>query len=103
MAGVGRLAYSSRYRPTALPVTLSYITHKIDGGSIVLGTCDPALFDEDLRIGITQAGYQRAAGPAGAPRQILHRARSAPGGLGRGQLRPVSIQRQPTPLPSPSA
>ena len=32
--GVGRLAYTSRYGPTALPVA-----YKIDGGSIVLGTC----------------------------------------------------------------
>ena len=47
------LAYTSRYGPTALPVT-----YKIDGRSIVLGTWDPALFDEDLRTGITQAEYQ---------------------------------------------
>ena len=51
--GVGRLAYTSRYGPTALPVA-----YKIDGGSIVLGTWDPALFDEDLRTGIAQAEYQ---------------------------------------------
>ena len=51
--GLGRLAYNSRYGPTALPVA-----YKIDGGSIVLGTWDPALFDEDLRTGITQAEYQ---------------------------------------------
>jgi WD40 repeat protein len=51
--GLGRLAYTSRYGPTALPVA-----YKIDGGSIVLGTWDPALFDEDLRTGIRQAEYQ---------------------------------------------
>ena len=51
--GVGRLVYTSRYGPTALPVA-----YKIDGGSIVLGTWDPALFDEDLRTGIAQAEYQ---------------------------------------------
>ena len=51
--GLGRLAYTSRYGPTALPVA-----YKIDGGSIVLGTWDPALFDEDLRTGIAQAEYQ---------------------------------------------
>ena len=53
--GIGRLAYTSRYGPTALPVM-----YKIDGGSIVLGTWDPALFDEDLRTGIAQAEYQVA-------------------------------------------
>jgi hypothetical protein len=96
--GVGRLACTSRNGPTALPVT-----YKIDGGSIFLGTWDPALFDEDLRTGITQAEYQRSAGPAGAPRQILHRARPAPGWPWPRSAAPVSIQRQPTPLPSPSA
>ena len=52
-AGLGRLVYTSRYGPTALPVA-----YKIDAGSIVLGTWDPALFDEDLRTGIAQAEYQ---------------------------------------------
>ena len=42
--GVGRLAYNSRYGPTALPTV-----YRIDGESVVLGTWDPALFDEDLR------------------------------------------------------
>jgi nitroimidazol reductase NimA-like FMN-containing flavoprotein (pyridoxamine 5'-phosphate oxidase superfamily) len=51
--GVGRLVYSSRYGPTALP-----IVYKMDGESIVLGTWDPALFDEDLRTGIAYAEYQ---------------------------------------------
>jgi nitroimidazol reductase NimA-like FMN-containing flavoprotein (pyridoxamine 5'-phosphate oxidase superfamily) len=51
--GVGRLVYSSRYGPTALPVA-----YKIDAGSMVLGTWDPDLFDEDLRTGIAQAEYQ---------------------------------------------
>jgi nitroimidazol reductase NimA-like FMN-containing flavoprotein (pyridoxamine 5'-phosphate oxidase superfamily) len=50
--GVGRLVYNSRYGPTALPTT-----YKIDGESIVLGTWDPALFDEDLRTGIEHAEY----------------------------------------------
>jgi Pyridoxamine 5'-phosphate oxidase len=53
--GMGRLAYTSRYGPTALPVM-----YKIDGGSIVLGTWDPVLFDEDLRTGIAHAEYQVA-------------------------------------------
>jgi hypothetical protein len=53
--GVGRLVYTSRYGLTALPVA-----YKIDGGSVVLGTWDPVLFDEDLRTGIAQAEYQVA-------------------------------------------
>jgi hypothetical protein len=39
----------------ALPVV-----YRIDGESIVLGTWDPALFDEDLRTGIANAEYQVA-------------------------------------------
>jgi pyridoxamine 5'-phosphate oxidase-like protein len=53
--GLGRLVYSSRYGPTALPVT-----YLIDAGSIVLGTWDPVLFDEDLRTGIARADYEVA-------------------------------------------
>ena len=34
--GVGRLVFTSRYGPTALPVV-----YRIDGESIVLGTWDP--------------------------------------------------------------
>ena len=52
--GVGRLVFSSRYGPTALPVV-----YKIDGGSLVLGTWDP-VFDVDLRTGIEHADYQVA-------------------------------------------
>jgi nitroimidazol reductase NimA-like FMN-containing flavoprotein (pyridoxamine 5'-phosphate oxidase superfamily) len=52
---VGRLVYTSRYGPTALPVV-----YTIDAGTIVLGTWDPALFDEDLRTGIAHAEYQVA-------------------------------------------
>jgi hypothetical protein len=53
--GLGRLVYTSRYGPTALPVA-----YKIDAGSIVVGTWDPVLFDEDLRTGIAHAEYQVA-------------------------------------------
>jgi nitroimidazol reductase NimA-like FMN-containing flavoprotein (pyridoxamine 5'-phosphate oxidase superfamily) len=53
--GLGRLVYTSRYGPIALPVV-----YMIDEGSIVLGTWDPVLFDEDLRTGIAQAEYQVA-------------------------------------------
>jgi len=52
---LGRLVYNSRYGLMALPVV-----YMIDEGSIVLGTWDPALFDEDLRTGIAQAEYQVA-------------------------------------------
>lgn len=52
---LGRLVFSSRYGPTALP-----IVYRVDEGSIVLGTWDPILFDEDLRTGIAQADYQVA-------------------------------------------
>jgi len=52
--GVGRLVFTSRYGPTAVPVM-----YKIDGGSIVLGTWDP-VSDEDLRTGIADADYQVA-------------------------------------------
>jgi len=53
--GLGRLVYNNRYGPAALPVT-----YRIDGESIVLGTWDPALFDEDLRTGIAHAEYEVA-------------------------------------------
>lgn len=53
--GLGRLVYNSRYGPTALPTV-----YRTDGESVVLGTWDPALFDEDLRTGIAHAEYQVA-------------------------------------------
>ena len=52
--GMGRLVFTSRYGPTALPVE-----YKMDGESIVLGTWD-RVFDEDLRTGIAYADYQVA-------------------------------------------
>jgi hypothetical protein len=52
---LGRLVYTSRYGPTALPVN-----YTIDEGSVVMGTWDPVLFDQDLRTGIAQAEYQIA-------------------------------------------
>jgi len=51
---VGRLVFTSRYGPTALPVV-----YKIDAGSLVLGTWNP-VFDEDLRTGIAHADYHVA-------------------------------------------
>ena len=52
---LGRLVYTSRYGPAALPVV-----YRIDHGSIILGTWDPVLFDEDLRTGIAQAEFHVA-------------------------------------------
>jgi len=52
---LGRLVYTSRYGLTAMPVV-----YKIDAGSIVFGTWDPVLFDEELRTGIAHAEYQVA-------------------------------------------
>lgn len=52
---LGRLVYTNRWGHTALPVT-----YTIDEGSLVLGTWDPALFDEDLRTGIAHAEYHVA-------------------------------------------
>ena len=46
---------NGRYGPMALPVA-----YRIDEGSIVLGTWDPVLFDEDLRTGIAHAEFQVA-------------------------------------------
>src|ERR1700685_1684804 len=53
--GLGRLVYNSRYGPNAMPTV-----YRIEGESVVLGTWDPALFDEDLRTGIAHAEYQVA-------------------------------------------
>jgi hypothetical protein len=52
--GMGRLVFTSRYGPAAMPVM-----YKIDEGSIILGTWD-RIFDEDLRTGIEYAEYQVA-------------------------------------------
>ena len=54
-AGSGAWSTAAGTGPTALPVA-----YRIDEGSIVLGTWDPVLFDEDLRTGIAQAEYQVA-------------------------------------------
>jgi pyridoxamine 5'-phosphate oxidase-like protein len=50
--GLARLVYNGPAGPTALPVV-----YQIDAGSLVLGTWDPILFDEDLRTGIAHAEY----------------------------------------------
>ena len=54
-ARLGRLIYTTRYGPTALPVT-----YTVDEGAVVVGTWDPVRFDEDLRTGIAQAEYRVA-------------------------------------------
>jgi nitroimidazol reductase NimA-like FMN-containing flavoprotein (pyridoxamine 5'-phosphate oxidase superfamily) len=54
-SGLGRLVYNGPHGPMALPVA-----YRLDEESIVLGTWDPVLFDEDLRTGIAQAEYQVA-------------------------------------------
>lgn len=51
----GRLVYNTDEGPMALPVI-----YRIDAGSLVLGTWDTVLFDENLRTGIEQAEYQVA-------------------------------------------
>jgi len=53
--GLGRLVYNGPSGPMALPVA-----YRVHEGSIVLGTWDPVLFDEDLRTGIAHAEYQVA-------------------------------------------
>jgi Pyridoxamine 5'-phosphate oxidase len=53
--GLGRLVYTGPSGPIALPVV-----YTIDAGSIVVGTWDPVLFDEDLRTGIAHAEYRVA-------------------------------------------
>jgi len=53
--GLGRLVYNGPSGPMALPVV-----YRVHEGSIVLGTWDPVLFDEDLRTGIAHAEYQVA-------------------------------------------
>jgi nitroimidazol reductase NimA-like FMN-containing flavoprotein (pyridoxamine 5'-phosphate oxidase superfamily) len=50
--GLGRLVYDGQDGPMALPVV-----YRVDEGSVVLGTWDPVLFDEDLRTGIAHAEY----------------------------------------------
>jgi hypothetical protein len=50
---LARQVYDSRYGPAALPVT-----YRIDDGSLVLGTWDPVLFDEDLRTGIADVAVE---------------------------------------------
>ena len=52
--GVGRLVFTSRYGPTAVPVV-----YKVDGGSLVLGAWN-RVFDEELRTGIAHADYHVA-------------------------------------------
>lgn len=53
--GLGRLVYSSRYGPMALPVE-----YKLHEGSVVFRTAQDTYTDEDLRTGIAHAEYNVA-------------------------------------------
>jgi nitroimidazol reductase NimA-like FMN-containing flavoprotein (pyridoxamine 5'-phosphate oxidase superfamily) len=52
---LGRLVYSSRYGPMALPVE-----YRLHEGSIVFRTAEDTFTDEDLRTGIAHAEYDVA-------------------------------------------
>jgi len=51
-AGLGRLVYTGRYGPMALPVE-----YKLHEGSIVFRTAQDTFTEEDLRTGIEHAEY----------------------------------------------
>jgi nitroimidazol reductase NimA-like FMN-containing flavoprotein (pyridoxamine 5'-phosphate oxidase superfamily) len=53
--GIGRIAYTSRFGPTVLPV--NYTLYE---GAILFRTAENSPLDEDLRTGITGADYQVA-------------------------------------------
>ena len=53
--GIGRIAYTSRYGPTVLPVT-----YALRDGMIVFRTAEHGPLDEDLRTGIADADYKVA-------------------------------------------
>lgn len=50
--GVGRIAYTSRFGPTVLPVN-----YALRDGTIVIRTAEHGPLDEDLRTGIAGASY----------------------------------------------
>ena len=52
--GLGRLVFTSRYGPMAVPVV-----YKVDRGSLALGAWN-RVFDEELRTGIAHADYHVA-------------------------------------------
>ena len=51
--GVGRVVYSGRFGPTAIPVL-----YKLHGGTIVFRTAHDSSTDEDLRTGIAGAEFK---------------------------------------------
>ena len=53
--GIGRLAYTSRYGPTVLPVN-----YKLHDGTIVFRTAHDSTADQDLRTGIQGAEFKVA-------------------------------------------
>lgn len=52
-AGVGRIAYTSRSGPAALPVNYALLD-----GAVVFRTAENGALDEDLRTGIADADYK---------------------------------------------
>jgi nitroimidazol reductase NimA-like FMN-containing flavoprotein (pyridoxamine 5'-phosphate oxidase superfamily) len=53
--GIGRIAYTSRFGPTVLPVNYTFYE-----GAILFRTAEHGPLDEDLRTGITGADYEVA-------------------------------------------
>ena len=53
--GIGRIAYTSRFGPTVLPVNYTFYE-----GAILFRTAEHSALDEDLRTGIAGADYEVA-------------------------------------------
>lgn len=53
--GIGRIAYTSRFGPTVLPVN-----YALQDGAVVFRTAAHSPLDEDLQTGITNADYKVA-------------------------------------------
>ena len=53
--GIGRIAYTSRFGPTVLPVNYTFYE-----GAIIFRTAENSALDEDLRTGIAGADYEVA-------------------------------------------
>jgi nitroimidazol reductase NimA-like FMN-containing flavoprotein (pyridoxamine 5'-phosphate oxidase superfamily) len=53
--GVGRIAYTSRFGPTVLPVN-----YTVQDGAVLFRTAEHGPLDEDLRTGIANADYMVA-------------------------------------------
>ena len=53
--GIGRIAYTSRFGPTVLPVNYTFYD-----GAIIFRTAENGALDQDLRTGIEGADYEVA-------------------------------------------